>query len=207
MRRRSYVLWSPEIVKAVCIRHDTVVITYQVFIYALFCSSVFVCVLGFSPGGCGFILQWFSRMGDGRSVSWRFGGELCEGDLATDAAGRARHARAEGERERDANMCGWSCDSVVAHFSGYLFAEGKQVSDVLLWECNVTRTARLSVYQVHIGRFFTFFTPRTNHELAHLSCIAQALKTCADELPPIAQAGGNMCSSCSSYSSSRGQMS
>ena len=30
-------------------------------------------------------------------------------------------------------------------------------------------------------------------------CIAQVLKTCADELPPIAQAGGNMCSSCSSY--------
>ena len=34
-----------------------------------------------------------------------------------------------------------------------------------------------------------------------LYAIAQALKTCADELPPIAQAGGNMCSSCSSYSS------
>ena len=48
-------------------------------------------------------------------------------------------------------------------------------------------------------------TPRTAHELAHLSCVAQALKTYADELPPIAQAGGNMCSSCSSYNSSRGQ--
>ena len=40
-----------------------------------------------------------------------------------------------------------------------------------------------------------------------LSPIAQASKTCAKKLPPIAQAGGNMCSSCSSDSSSRGQMS
>ena len=31
-----------------------------------------------------------------------------------------------------------------------------------------------------------------------LSSIAQALKTCADELSPRAQAGGNMCSSCTS---------
>ena len=37
-----------------------------------------------------------------------------------------------------------------------------------------------------------------------LSSIAQALKTCSDELTPIAQARGNMCSSCSSHSSSRG---
>ena len=44
-------------------------------------------------------------------------------------------------------------------------------------------------------------TPRTAHELAHLSCVSQAFKTCADELPPIAQAAENMCSSCSSYSS------
>ena len=37
-----------------------------------------------------------------------------------------------------------------------------------------------------------------------LSSMAQAFKTCADELSPtgIAQAGENMCSSCSSYSSS-----
>ena len=37
-----------------------------------------------------------------------------------------------------------------------------------------------------------------------LSSMAQASKTCADELSPtgIAQAGENMCSSCSSYSSS-----
>ena len=34
------------------------------------------------------------------------------------------------------------------------------------------------------------YTSRTAHELAHLSCVAQASKTCADELPPIAQAGG-----------------
>ena len=45
-------------------------------------------------------------------------------------------------------------------------------------------------------------TPRIAHELAHLSCVAQAFKTCADELRPIAEAGGNMCSSCSSLSSS-----
>ena len=42
------------------------------------------------------------------------------------------------------------------------------------------------------------FTRRTDHELAHLSCIAQVTKTCADELRPTAQAGENMCSSCSS---------
>ena len=48
-----------------------------------------------------------------------------------------------------------------------------------------------------------YFTPRTAHELAHLLCIAQAFKTCADELPPKAQTGGNMCSSCSYYSSFR----
>ena len=40
-----------------------------------------------------------------------------------------------------------------------------------------------------------------------LSPIAQAFWTCADELPPIAQAGGNIWSSCSPYSSFRGQMS
>ena len=45
------------------------------------------------------------------------------------------------------------------------------------------------------------YAPRTAHELAHLSSIAQAFKTCADELPPIAQAGENICSSCSSYNS------
>ena len=44
-------------------------------------------------------------------------------------------------------------------------------------------------------------TRRTDHELAHLSCIAQASETYADEPPPIAQAEENMCSSCSSYSS------
>ena len=58
----------------------------------------------------------------------------------------------------------------------------------------------------------SFFTAR---ELAHpsliaqafktcadeLSPVAQAFKTCADELLPIAQAVENMCSSCSSYSS------
>ena len=41
---------------------------------------------------------------------------------------------------------------------------------------------------------------------AHLSCIVQAFKTGADELPPIAQARENMCSSRNSYNSSRGQM-
>ena len=46
------------------------------------------------------------------------------------------------------------------------------------------------------------FTPRTAHELAHLSCKAQTFKTRADELRPIAQAGENMCSSCSSHNSS-----
>ena len=50
-------------------------------------------------------------------------------------------------------------------------------------------------------------TRRTEHELAHLSRIAQASKTSADELPPIAQAEEYMFSSCSSYSSSQGQMS
>ena len=52
-------------------------------------------------------------------------------------------------------------------------------------------------------------TPRTAHELDHLSYVAQASKTYADELPPTrySSSGGNMCSSCSSYSSYRGQMS
>ena len=49
--------------------------------------------------------------------------------------------------------------------------------------------------------FSQICTPRTAHDLAHPSCIAQAFKTCADELPPTAQAAENMCSSCSSYSS------
>ena len=44
-------------------------------------------------------------------------------------------------------------------------------------------------------------TPGTAHELAHLSCIAHAFKTCADELRPVALAEENMFSSCSSYSS------
>ena len=51
-----------------------------------------------------------------------------------------------------------------------------------------------------VPNFGNYFTPRTAHELAHLSCIAQAWKTCADELSPIAQAGENMCSSCSAVS-------
>ena len=33
-----------------------------------------------------------------------------------------------------------------------------------------------------------YITPRTAHELAHPSCIAQTLKTCADRVAPIAQA-------------------
>ena len=33
-----------------------------------------------------------------------------------------------------------------------------------------------------------YSTPQTAHELAHLSCIAHAFKTYADELLPIAQA-------------------
>ena len=43
--------------------------------------------------------------------------------------------------------------------------------------------------------------PRGSSELAHLSRVAQAFKTCADELPPISQAAENMFSSCSSYGS------
>ena len=35
------------------------------------------------------------------------------------------------------------------------------------------------------------FALGTAHELAHLSCKAQAFRTCADELPPIAQTAGN----------------
>ena len=34
---------------------------------------------------------------------------------------------------------------------------------------------------------FEAFTPRTAHELTHPSCIGHALKTCANELSPIAQ--------------------
>ena len=81
----------------------------------------------------------------------------------------------------------------------------------------ITQLAKLSfthpsvVLTADVFEKFTIHT-RTTYELAHLSCVAQAFETCADELRPIAPAGENMCisyssfwanwaSSCSSYSS------
>ena len=67
--------------------------------------------------------------------------------------------------------------------------------------CEISRISRR--YRVGKKQLGIDFTRRTDHEPAHLSCIAQASKTCANGLRPIAQAKRNMCSSCNSYSSSR----
>ena len=94
------------------------------------------------------------------------------------------------------NMCGWA----IAYSSSLQKICRWAISPTAQVGGNTCSSCKLIPGTDELARVAPI--PHSGHICANdLSTIAQALKTCADELPSYTSSGGNLCSSCSSRGS------